>query len=516
LLSDYALMIAGLQSPDAYPHPAERLTHLETHASHVFLAGDLAYKVKKPVNLGFLDFSTLERRRFFCGEELRLNRRLAPDTYMAVVPITGTPEAPKVAGPGEALEYAVMMRRFPQRALLSRRRVTPDIVDRIAERLAVFHASVAVAPADSPYGTPDAVLGPLLDNLAVLAKGPVGAAQAGRIRYLSAWIGATFPGLKGLIEQRRRDGWVRECHGDLHRDNIAEVDGCLIIFDGIEFDPALRWIDTINEVAFLAMDLAEAEAQPLARRFINHYLERTGDYAGVGLLDLYRVYRATVRAKVTAIRLSQPGLEANEVLHHRDEFVRYLAQAEVYTAIHIPRLILTHGRSGSGKTHLSVILREHLRLIHIRSDIERKRLFGLLPEARAGAAAGTGIYTPEATRRTYGRLLDLARSILGAGYSVLVDATFLGRAQRAPFSALATELGARCTILSIEAPDAILRARLAKRVAEGCDASDADISIVDVQRTWHEPLHPGEADQVIPVQTHPGADLEALLAQLGD
>ncbi|NTV42632.1 MAG: hypothetical protein HGA63_04960 [Syntrophobacteraceae bacterium] len=139
---------------------------------------------------------------------------------------------------------------------------------------------------------------------------------------------------------------MRECHGDLHRDNIAEVDGRLIIFDGIEFDPALRWIDTINEVAFLAMDLAQAEAQPLARRFINHYLERTGDYGGVGLLDLYRVYRATVRAKVTGIRLSQPGLEANEVLHHRAEFVRYLAQAEVYTATHRPRLILTHGRSG--------------------------------------------------------------------------------------------------------------------------------------------------------------------------
>jgi hypothetical protein len=515
-LSDYALMIAGLQSPAAYPHPAERLTHLETHASHVFLAGGFAYKVKKPVNLGFLDFSTLERRRFFCGEELRLNRRLAPDTYLSVVPITGTPEAPRVAGLGEALEYAVMMRRFPQSALLSRRRVTPDIVDRIAERLAAFHATIAAAPADSPYGTPDTVLSALLDTIADLAKGPVGAAEAGRIQSLSAWVRINFPGLRGLIERRRRDGWVRECHGDLHRDNIAEVDGHLIIFDGIEFDPALRWIDTINEVAFLAMDLAHAEAQPLARRFINHYLERTGDYGGVGLLDLYRLYRAMVRAKVTGIRLSQPGMEANEVLHHRAEFGRYLAQAEVYTATHRPRLILTHGRSGSGKTHLAVILREHLRLIHVRSDIERKRLFGLPPEAGAGAAAGSGIYTAEATRRTYGRLLELAASILRAGYSVLVDATFLGRAQRRPFLDLARDLGVRCTILAIEAPDAILRARVAKRLAEGCDASDADLSIVDAQRSQHEPLLPEEADEVIPVQTHPGADLEALFARLGD
>jgi predicted kinase len=325
-----------------------------------------------------------------------------------------------------------------------------------------------------------------------------------------------LPAIAARIERRRIEGRVRECHGDLHRGNIAEVDGQLIIFDGIEFDPALRWIDTINEVAFLAMDLAQAEAQPLARRFINHYLERTGDYGGVGLLDLYRVYRAAVRAKVTGIRLSQPGLEANEVLHHRAEFVRYLAQAEVYTAIHKPRLILTHGRSGSGKTHLAAILREHLRLIHIRSDIERKRLFGLPPEARVAAAAETGIYTPDATARTYAQLLDLARTILAGGWGVLVDATFLRRSQRAPFLALAAELRVPCTVLCLQAPESVLRARVAKRVAEGCDASDADVTILDAQSAVHEALTQEESPYAIPVHTHPAPDLDDLLRRFRD
>ena len=340
--------------------------------------------------------------------------------------------------------------------------------------------------------------------------------QAPRLAALEAWTRARFPALTALIERRRLAGRVRECHGDLHRGNIAEVFGQPIIFDGIEFDPALRWIDTINEVAFLAMDLAQGGAPDLARRFLNRYLERNGDYDGVALLDLYRVYRATVRAKVTAIRLTQPGLEANEVLHYRRELAGYLALAEDYTTDHPRRLILTHGRSGSGKTHLSVILRERLRLIHIRSDIERKRLFGLPPEARAAAAAETGIYTPEATVRTYARLLDLARSILAGGWSVLVDATFLRRSQRAPFLGLAAELRVPSTVLSLQAPESVLRARVAKRAAEGCDASDADVTILDAQSAAHQPLTPEESPCAIAVHTHPAPDLDDLLRRLGD
>jgi aminoglycoside phosphotransferase family enzyme len=505
-------MIAGLALPAAYPHAAERFTHIETHASHVFLVGEFAYKLKKPVNLGFLDYSTLERRRFFCEEELRLNRRLAPDTYLGVVPITGIAASPQVGGQGGVLDYAVKMRRFPQNALLSRRRVTPDTVDRVADRVAAFHQVIPIASPETGYGSPESVFAPILDNLAVLRRGVMGELAAPRLAALEGWIRTRFPALEGLIERRRLEGRVRECHGDLHRDNIAEVAGHLIIFDGIEFNPALRWIDTINEVAFLAMDLAEGGAPDLAGRFINRYLECFGDYEGVALLDLYRVYRALVRAKVTAIRLTQPGLEANEVLHYRRMLERYMALAEDYTRDHPARLVLTHGRSGSGKTHLSRILRERLRLIHIRSDVERKRLFGLSPEARAGVA----IYTREATARTYDRLLALARALLAGGYGTLVDATFLRRSQRGPFLALAGELGVPCTLLSLAAPEPVLRARVAKRAAEGCDASDADVTILDVQSAANEPLTPEEAACAIPVHSHPAPNLDDLLRRLGD
>lgn len=514
MASDYAQIIAGLAHPEAYPHPADRFTHIETHASHVFLVGDFAYKLKKPVDLGFLDFSTLDRRRFFCEEELRLNRRLAPDTYLAVVPITGTPAAPRMGGEGEALEYAVRMHRFPQNALLSRRRVTPDIVDAIADRVAAFHESIPIAPLESGYGRQELVLAPMLANLAVLRQGSIGTVEGPRLGAIEAWTRSRFPILAGIIERRRLGGRVRECHGDLHRDNIAELDGRLIIFDCLEFNPALRWIDTINEVAFLAMDLAGGDAPELARRFLNRYLERSGDYDGVILLDLYRVYRAMVRAKVTAIRLSQPGLEANEVLHYRRELARYLDLAEDYTREHPRRLVLTHGRSGSGKTHLSNILRERLRLIHVRSDVERKRLFGLRPEDRVGPAAW--LYTPQATARTYGRLLEVARSILAGGCGALVDATFLRRSQRAPFLALASEVGVPCTILSLEAPEPVLRARVAKRVAEGCDASDADIAVLEAQTQANEPLAPEEAACAIAVRTYPGPDLDDLLRRLAE
>jgi aminoglycoside phosphotransferase family enzyme/predicted kinase len=518
VLSDYAQMIAGLMSPTAYEHPTERFAHIETHASHVFLVGDFAYKLKKPVNLGFLDYSTRERRHYFCEEELRLNRRLAPDTYLSVVRIGGTPAAPRMdaTGSGETLEWAVKMRRFRQKALLDRRRVTPDLVDRIADRIAAFHHAIPAATPESGFGTMAGVLAPMLENLTVLEAGDIGVREGPRLAAMRAWTLERFEALAPLIERRRLGGRVRECHGDLHRGNIAEERGRLIIFDGIEFDPALRWIDTINEVAFLAMDLAEGGRPDLGRRFLNRYLERVGDYDAVALLDFYRVYRATVRAKVTGIRLTQAGLDVNEIPHYRDELARYLALAEDYTRYHPCRLVLTHGRSSSGKTHLAKILRERLRVIHIRSDIERKRLFGLDPETRIVVAAQTGIYAPEATERTYARLLDLSRSILEGGCGVLVDATFLRRCQRAPFLALARELGVPCTILALDAPEFVLRERIAKRAAQGCDASDADVAILEAQSRVIEGLTSEELLQSIAVASHPAPDLDDLLRQLGD
>jgi len=494
-------IVAGLRNPTAYPHPVDAVAHIETHISHVFLAGDYAYKLKKPLDLGFLDFSTLERRRFCCGEEIRLNGRLAPHIYLDVVPIAGTPDSPRIDGNGEPLEYAVKMRRFEQESLLTRLPVTSELADRIAKRVAAFHDSIPAAPAESPFGTPASVLRPMDDNFSQIRARVEDPALLARLDTLESWTHSRLEDLRSLIEGRKSDGHIRECHGDMHRGNIALVDGELVIFDGIEFNPGLRWIDTMSELAFLVMDLEEAGVMPPARRLLNRYLEIRGDYEGLGLLDFYKVYRAMVRAKVTAIRLGQSDLKPSEAARDREEFERYVDLAEGYTQPRSRRLYLTCGVSGSGKSRLSAILRDHVPLIHIRSDVERKRLSGLPADARTGSGPDAGIYTPEAGERTYGRLRELASLILDAGYSPLVDATFLTRSRRAAFIALAREKGCSCTILVPEAPESVLRERVAEREADGRDPSEAGLAVLDAQLADREPLTETELQLAVTLDT---------------
>ena len=511
---DQAQLVSGLMSPEAYSHPVERVEHLQTHISHVLLAGDYAYKIKKPLDLGFLDFSTLERRRFCCEEELRLNRRLAPDLYLEVVPITGTPERPRFGGSGEPMEHAVRMRRFPQDALLSRREVSPELIDRIAERVARFHQEIPSAPAESPFGRPEAVIFPMQQNFDQIRPLLDDPAALRRLDPLERWTRETHQRLRPTLETRRADGHIRECHGDMHLGNIALVGDDLVIFDGIEFNPGLRWIDTTNEVAFFVMDLEQAGHHALARRFLNRYLDLTGDYEGLLVLDFYKVYRALVRAKVTAIRFGQPGLGADERRAVAAEYDRYIALAESYTGTRRPRLFITNGVSGSGKSAIARLLRERLPLIHVRSDRERKRLFGLEEQDRSGSAPHGGIYAEEATRRTYEHLRHLAGLILGAGYNALVDATFLKHWQRELMEQLAQERGCRFSILVPEAPEEVLRQRVRERHSEGRDASEADEAILESQLRTREPLTAAEVAFAVVVDTVHPPTLDDLVARI--
>ncbi|MFE8031956.1 AAA family ATPase [Thiohalocapsa marina] len=534
-------LIQGLLHPGAYPHAVGEIERIETHISVVLLAGDYAYKLKKPVDLGFLDFSTLERRRDFCHEELRLNQRLAPDYYLAVVPVTGTVDAPRLGGvgpmsgpaadsasgpasgqeQGPVLEYAVQMRRFPSSALLTCQALDGPLVDALAARIAAFHAAVPCAPPDTPYGTPEAVIAPMRANFAH-SRAVVQAGQMrGALERLARWTELRFQQLRPQIEQRRRDGFVRECHGDLHRGNIARVDGDLVIFDCIEFSPMLRWIDTISELAFLGMDLRERGETALARRLLNRYLELTGDYGGLALLRFYQVYRAMVRAKVIGIRLSQGHLQPMQRQTARDELHKYLVLARRLSLRERPWICITTGVSGCGKSWLAARLCERLPLIHIRSDVERKRLFGLSPEARTSPGPDTartgidaGIYGADASRRTYQRLAALARQIITAGFPVLVDATFLKAAQRGAFRALAAELGCDFRILALEAPDALLRRRVAERLAAAKDASEADLRVLDHQLKTREPLTEAERRQAVTIDTSGEPDVDALVEAL--
>lgn len=512
---DLSLLIAGLRHPSAYPHEADSVEHIETHISHVLLAGEYAYKFKKPLDLGFLDFSTLERRRFCCEEELRLNRRLAPDLYLDVITVNGTLDAPRIGGAGPILEYGVRMRRFPQSALLDRQPVTAELMTRLAEHIADFHAAIPIAPPGSGFGTPARVLEPMLENLTQIRARVDAAEDLARLDALETWIRNRFETLTPVIEQRRAEGRVRECHGDMHRGNIALVAGQIRIFDAIEFNPNLRWIDTASEIAFLVMDLEQEGEQGAAQRFLNRYLERSGDYGALAVLDFYKVYRALVRAKVLAIRWSQsddlPPAEAQTL---RADFARYLELALSYTRTRRRRLLIACGLPGSGKSRLSYRLREELPLIHLRSDVERKRLFGLGELARTTSRLDRGIYFPRATDWTYQRLHRLADGILASGYDVLVDATFLARPRREHFEALARQHRAGFAILVLDAPLEILRERVSRRLAHGGDVSEADLSVLEHQYASRQALSELELARALVIDTSRDTAMPEILDRL--
>lgn len=507
-------LIDELMRPEAYRHAADPVEHIETHISHVFLAGEFAYKLKKPVNLGFLDFSTLALRHHFCEEELRLNRRLAPDLYLDVVAITGTPAQPRMQGHGACLEYAVKMRRFPQQALLDRQPLSVELMERLAELVADFHARIPVADTQSGYGDPAAVLAPMLENLSQIRACSVSPEYLPLLDDLEAWTHAGFAELTPMLVKRRDEGCVRECHGDMHRGNIALVDGEIRIFDGIEFSPALRWIDTASEIAFLIMDLEQAGKQAHAQCFLNRYLERSGDYGALVVLNFYKVYRAMVRAKVLAIRLGQGDLDPSERTETNRRCGHYLQQAHAYTHTRRANLLIACGLSGSGKSWLSERLRLMLPMIHLRSDLERKRLFGLHELAQTDSRLENGIYFPSATDWTYNRLYCLAERILDSGYDVLVDATFIARARRARFHALARAQGVGFAILFLDAPMEVLRERVARRLARGRDASEANLAVLERQHAAREHLDETEQRFAVIIDTSLEQPMEDVLAKI--
>jgi hypothetical protein len=490
---------------------------IETHISWVLLKGDLAYKIKKPVDLGFLDFSTLERRRFFCDEEIRLNSRLAPGVYLGVVPITGTEDAPRLNGEGQAIEYAVKMRRFNEHALLSGRldQLDAALIESIADQVSAFHARIPTVDRAEPYGRPEAVIGPMEENFRQIRRLMDDARELERIEAVVRWTRERHAALGPVLAERREGGFIRECHGDMHLGNMVAEGGEVIIFDGIEFNPALRWIDTMSEVAFLTMDLDEKGLPALGRRFLDRYLERTGDYAGLRVLRFYQVYRAMVRAKVAAIRLGQEDLSDDQRSSVMKDYRGYVGLAEDYTRPPGPALVITHGVSGSGKSLASRALVERHPAVRVRSDVERKRLAGLDARDRSGSRTGEGLYSRAMTERTYARLLELCGLILDAGLTAVADATFLERGRRALFARLARERGVPFLILDVRGDDNLFRRRVAERERTGRDPSEATVEVLEQQLRSREPLTPEEADAAVPVPAEGAFPAQRVRVRLG-
>lgn len=496
---DQAQLLAALSRPAVFGPGCGRVERLETHISCVFLTGHFAYKIKKAVNFGFLDFTTLAKRRHFCEEELRLNRRLAPALYLDVVSITGSVDAPILGGDGPALEYAVKMREFPQDALASRLvargELSPADIDALAEKVAAFHSASGVAPRDGAFGAPDEILRVAQQNFAQI-RPHLEMTERNELEELLAWTEREHAARRSALVRRREEGFVRECHGDLHLNNIARIDGELTIFDCIEFNPSMRWIDVMSEVAFTLMDLHYRGRVDLARRFLNAYLERTGDYAGLAVLRLYLVYRALVRAKIARLRAAQ--LEASAARRALlAEYRAHVTLARSYAQSSHPALVVTHGLAGCGKTTLSQALLEAIGAVRARSDVERKRLHGLGALERGGNGIDRGLYAAEATEATYRELGALAREIVGAGLVAIIDATFLKRWQRDQFRDLAAELGVAFVIVDFLASATTLRRRIAERAAKSSDASDGDLAVLDHQLRSREPLAPEEQAFVV-------------------
>ncbi|MBK7952047.1 MAG: AAA family ATPase [Deltaproteobacteria bacterium] len=521
---------------------------VETHISYILLTGRLAYKIKKPLRLDFLDFSTLEQRRRACEDELRLNRRTAPELYLRVVAITGTPEAPRlgttspptaaperdanaraVAQGGAPIEYAVEMRQFDPDALLESLveagTIDADLVDALAERVAAFHASLPPVRRLEPASKPDPAPGvrdrdsgstaiaaiptaipTARRNLAEILGLALEPTLRERIDSLAQWLEASAVELAPFLAARARAGFVRECHGDLHLANVAVIDGRPVLFDCLEFDVALRTIDVLDEVAFAFVDFVAHDRRDLAHRFLNAYLEATGDYAGVAGLHFHALHRALVRAKVALLRARQPGLDAAARARVAADVERHVVAAESQARPPRARLVITCGLAGSGKTTVSGALVEALGAVRIRSDVERKRLAGLEARARSASPIGGGLYDREGSARTYAQLESLARSLLAAAQSVVVDAAFLDRSDRDRFRALAKETGVDFAIALCEAPVEVLRGRIAARLAAGRDASEADAAVLEHQLERYAPPAGEELAAVVPIATDRGVE----------
>ncbi|PVY77044.1 hypothetical protein C8D92_104278 [Tamilnaduibacter salinus] len=508
-------LISALQDPALYDHPVDGFRVFETHISWVILTGEFAYKIKKPMDFGFLNFSTLERRRTFCHEEVRLNRRMADSLYLDVLPITGSASAPVLNGDGEPFEYAIRMRQFDQAGMLDgmqeRGELTSGIIRDLAHQTALFHRNLPTDPPDDELGTAGAIGSAMQENFDQVRPMLEDADLLRQVDELEAWTQSTFERHRDRIQKRRDDGFVRECHGDLHLSNITLQNGQATVFDCIEFNDSFRWIDVLNDLAFLLMDLESRDEYGLATEALNTWLEYTGDYEGLALLPLYKAYRAMVRAKIALFTRENPDLDDEARAELLDSYRRYAALADTYTRIPNAYLLATTGLSGSGKSVISAALSRSLGLVRLRSDVERKRLFGLDPLEQSHSEQEGNLYTAEATRETYDRLSQLAGALLQAGMPVIVDSAALKQQEREQLESVAANLGLPFCLIDCEAPEETRRQWVRERQG---DASEATESLLDAQRQWAESLTEEERTHTIHVRTDAEGAAELLAERI--
>jgi len=503
--------VRALLQPTAFDHPADDTELVETHISWVIVAGDFAYKIKKPLVLDFLDFGTLEKRKFCCEEEIRLNRPWAPEVYIDVVPITERNGLPRFGGDGVALEYAVRMRRFDQTLRLDEQLVAGllSVADmkELGRNIADRHAAADVAAVSEREHLVEQAKRFVRENFMHLE----GVIDQDQFEFLQNWTTQQLETLDDRLWQRFDEGFVRDCHGDLHLGNLVRLPDGITTFDCIEFNRDLRFTDVFADVGFLTMDLVDKGRRDLAAHFVNRYLECSGDYAGVVLHDFYFVYCCLVRAKVAAILSRERESEPQRIAD--------IAEAREYCNIAVRQatkgrraLVIMSGLSGSGKSWVSERLMAELPAIRLRSDTERKRLFGLAETAQSGSEIDAGIYTAEATAKTYERLFELAGEVFASGHHVILDAAFLKSAQRDAARRVATRAGCEPVLLHVRASTDVLRERLRQRASVRGEVSEADLDVLEHQLITTEAITPEEV--AIDVDNVTAVDIKAVATSI--
>jgi aminoglycoside phosphotransferase family enzyme/predicted kinase len=506
--------LSGLLHPEAYGHPVQRVKLITTHLSWILLAGEFAYKIKRPVQYPFVDFGTEERRRHFCAEELRINSRFAPGLYLRLARVTqGAPGAPgaRFDGHGAVIDHAVVMRAFNQRELLvtlvDEGRSSEQELAAFGVALARIHASLPLPEAASPAGSAATVTAAMGRNVAECLVATRLFGNQGEVALLAERQRVALARHATLIDARRAAGRVRETHGDLHLGNVVRIAGVLHGFDALEFEPEFRWADVVQDVAFLYADLIAARHPGLAQAFLNGYLQQSGDFGMLALLDLYVADRALVRAKVMALLAAEtPAAQALHAAHQ----ATYLKVVATALDLHRPACLIMHGSSGSGKSWLAARLALRLGSVVVRSDLERRRFANAA--VRRGEHAET--YGPDAVRATYVRLSQCAGEALKGGHGVILDATYSQRSERARVRELCRQLGAPLYVIDCTAPRFVLEQRVAQRQKHGLDPSEADLRVLHRQLAATEPLLPEEELVTVVADTSLGDVEQHVLLEL--
>lgn len=492
-------LIEQMMQPGFYPHAVkEPIRVMQTHISYIVLTGDYAYKVKKSVNFGFLDFSTLERRQHFCWEEIRMNQQNAPEIYLDVLPVTQSGDKFVLGGTDQPVEYVLKMREFPQEDLLSsmfdKGRLTAHQMEELGKIVAQFHATTQTNDYIRTFGEVSQVRQAFDENYQQSEKYIGGPQTPEQFSQTQQFTDAFFANQQELFNRRIQTDKIRECHGDLHLRNICLWQGKILLFDRIEFNEPFRFVDVMYDVAFAVMDLEARQRQDLGNAFLNTYIEQTGDWEGLQVLPLYLSRQAYVRAKVTSFLLDDPNVSDDSKAEAQKMAADYYKLAWDYTRPRQGQLVLMSGLSGSGKTTVARYLARNLDAIHIRSDAVRKHLAGI-PLEQPGSA---DLYTWAMSEKTYHRLLELGIMLAKAGFPVILDAKYDQQAFRAEAIALAQRHQLPLQILHCTAPETVLRDRLASRTD---DISDATTDILRQQQATAQPFTDTEQSLVISLDT---------------